>query len=272
MLTPETIASRRFDKQVGGYKQDEVEMFLQQVAGEYAKLLSEKEDLEEKIEVLAEKVEQYRESKSKAEYILREAQTQADQILENAQKSIEKEQMALIKMQKEVTKFKNRLLTLYRQHLEMISALPEYDDEPAREPAAEPKQPQPEAAKPAEPQPQEPTRKEQPRDNRETAPEKTEPDHFNEEPLIDFSSALGDEMQETTSFAPIGQEVQNMPAPAAREAAPAVSASQRSQGYSPFGAASAESKFGPLKFGEGFDVERDSASKSGGLFSRKKHR
>ena len=283
MLTPETIASRRFDKQVGGYKQDEVEMFLQQVAGEYAK-----------IEVLAEKVEQYREdedslrsaligaqklgdsvireSKSKAEYILREAQAQADQILENAQKSIEKEQMALIKMQKEVTKFKNRLLTLYRQHLEMISALPEYDDEPAREPAAEPKQPQPEAAKPAEPQPQEPTRKEQPRDNRETAPEKTEPDHFNEEPLIDFSSALGDEMQETTSFAPIGQEVQNMPAPAAREAAPAVSASQRSQGYSPFGAASAESKFGPLKFGEGFDVERDSASKSGGLFSRKKHR
>ena len=282
MLTPETIASRRFDKQVGGYKQDEVEMFLQQVAGEYAKLLSEKEDLEEKIEVLAEKVEQYREdedslrsaligaqklgdsvireSKSKAEYILREAQAQADQILENAQKSIEKEQMALIKMQKEVTKFKNRLLTLYRQHLEMISALPEYDDEPAREPAAEPKQPQ------------EPTRKEQPRDNRETAPEKTEPDHFNEEPLIDFSSALGDEMQETTSFAPIGQEVQNMPAPAAREAAPAVSASQRSQGYSPFGAASAESKFGPLKFGEGFDVERDSASKSGGLFSRKKHR
>ena len=294
MLTPETIASRRFDKQVGGYKQDEVEMFLQQVAGEYAKLLSEKEDLEEKIEVLAEKVEQYREdedslrsaligaqklgdsvireSKSKAEYILREAQAQADQILENAQKSIEKEQMALIKMQKEVTKFKNRLLTLYRQHLEMISALPEYDDEPASEPAAEPKQPQPEAAKPAEPQPQEPTRKEQPRDNRETAPEKTEPDHFNEEPLIDFSSALGDEMQETTSFAPIGQEVQNMPAPAAREAAPAVSASQRSQGYSPFGAASAESKFGPLKFGEGFDVERDSASKSGGLFSRKKHR
>ena len=139
MLTPETIASRRFDKQVGGYKQDEVEMFLQQVAGEYAKLLSEKEDLEEKIEVLAEKVEQYREdedslrsaligaqklgdsvireSKSKAEYILREAQAQADQILENAQKSIEKEQMALIKMQKEVTKFKNRLLTLYRQHL-----------------------------------------------------------------------------------------------------------------------------------------------------------
>ena len=40
MLTPETIASRRFDKQMGGYKQDEVEIFLQQVAAEYAKLLA----------------------------------------------------------------------------------------------------------------------------------------------------------------------------------------------------------------------------------------
>ena len=147
MLTPETIASRRFDKQMGGYKQDEVEEFLQQVAAEYAQLLSEKEELEGKIEVLAEKVEQYREdedslrsaligaqklgdsvireSKAKADQTLREARAKADQILENAQKSIEREQLALIKMQKEVTKFKNRLLTLYRQHLEMISALPE---------------------------------------------------------------------------------------------------------------------------------------------------
>ena len=155
MLTPETIASRRFDKQMGGYKQDEVEIFLQQVAAEYAKLLAEKEELEQKIEVLADKVEQYREdedslrsaligaqklgdsvireSKAKADYIVREAKDKADRILENAQKSIEKEQMALIKMQKEVTKFKNRLLTLYRQHLEMISALPEYDDEEPKE-------------------------------------------------------------------------------------------------------------------------------------------
>ena len=61
MLTPETIASRRFDKQMGGYKQDEVEAFLQQVAAEYARVLREKEELEQKMDVLAEKVEQYRE-------------------------------------------------------------------------------------------------------------------------------------------------------------------------------------------------------------------
>lgn len=293
MLTPETIASRRFDKQMGGYKQDEVEEFLQQVAAEYAQLLSEKEELEGKIEVLAEKVEQYREdedslrsaligaqklgdsvireSKAKADQTLREARAKADQILENAQKSIEREQLALIKMQKEVTKFKNRLLTLYRQHLEMISALPEYDEEPEKPaPAPEPEHQQP-APRQEEPAPQpEPEPAPQPVEKAaESEPERTKPSavkaSFEEEDgMIDFTSALSDEMEDTTSFTVAS--AQNAPAP--REPAPAAS---RQRAYSPFGANSIESKFGPLKFGEGFDVERDSDPRTG-LFSRKKHR
>lgn len=293
MLTPETIASRRFDKQMGGYKQDEVEEFLQQVAAEYAQLLSEKEELEGKIEVLAEKVEQYREdedslrsaligaqklgdsvireSKAKADQTLREARAKADQILENAQKSIEREQLALIKMQKEVTKFKNRLLTLYRQHLEMISALPEYDEEPEKPaPAPEPEHQQP-APRQEEPAPQpEPEPAPQPVEKAaEPEPERTKPSaakaSFEEEDgMIDFTSALSDEMEDTTSFAVAS--AQNAPAP--RESALAAS---RQRAYSPFGANSIESKFGPLKFGEGFDVERDSDPRTG-LFSRKKHR
>lgn len=87
--------------------------------------------------------------------------------------------------------------------------------------------------------------------------------------MIDFTSAL-DNMEETTSFAAVG--ARNAPAPAAQHP----QRTQPSQGYSPFGGASSsapESRFGPLKFGEGFDVERDSTAKNGsGLFSRKKHR
>lgn len=291
MLTPETIASRRFDKQMGGYKQDEVEEFLQQVAAEYAQLLSEKEELEGKIEILAEKVEQYREdedslrsaligaqklgdsvireSKAKADQTLREARAKADQILENAQKSIEREQLALIKMQKEVTKFKNRLLTLYRQHLEMISALPEYDEEPEK-PAAvpepeqqAPQQEEPEKQAEPEPAPQPAPKAAEPKPEQpKQAPSKTA---FEEEDgMIDFTAAMGGELEDTTSFAPAS--TQNAPAP--REPAPAAS---RQRAYSPFGSNSIESKFGPLKFGEGFDVERDSDPRTG-LFSRKKHR
>lgn len=268
MLTPETIASRRFDKQMGGYKQDEVEAFLQQVAAEYARVLREKEELEQKMDVLAEKVEQYREdedslrsaligaqklgdsvirdSKAKADYILRDAREKANQLMENAQKSIEKEQMALIKMQKEVTKFKNRLLTLYRQHLEMISALPEYDEEPQPQPTEEPV--------------------EEPLTSAETAAASAEPEQaesFEQESAIDFGASLSDAGKDADSLASVSAP----PAPAAR--------SQSSYSYSSSNSANtqnpSESRFGPLKFGEGFDVERDSAAK-GGLFSRKKHR
>lgn len=268
MLTPETIASRRFDKQMGGYKQDEVEAFLQQVAAEYARVLREKEELEQKMDVLAEKVEQYREdedslrsaligaqklgdsvirdSKAKADYILRDAREKANQLMENAQKSIEKEQMALIKMQKEVTKFKNRLLTLYRQHLEMISALPEYDEEPQPQPTEEPV--------------------EEPMTSAETAAAPAEPEQaesFEQESAIDFGASLSDAGKDADSLASVSAP----PAPAAR--------SQSSYSYSSSNSANtqnpSESRFGPLKFGEGFDVERDSAAK-GGLFSRKKHR
>lgn len=268
MLTPETIASRRFDKQMGGYKQDEVEAFLQQVAAEYARVLREKEELEQKMDVLAEKVEQYREdedslrsaligaqklgdsvirdSKAKADYILRDAREKANQLMENAQKSIEKEQMALIKMQKEVTKFKNRLLTLYRQHLEMISALPEYDEEPQPQPTEEPV--------------------EEPLTSAETAAAPAEPEQtesFEQETAIDFGASLSDAGKDADSLASVSAP----PAPAAR--------SQSSYSYNSSNSANtqnpSESRFGPLKFGEGFDVERDSAAK-GGLFSRKKHR
>lgn len=278
MLTPETIASRRFDKQMGGYKQDEVDEFLRQVAQEYAALLSEKEELEGKIEVLAEKVEQYREdedslrsaligaqklgdsvireSKAKADYIVRDARDKADRILDNAQKSIEKEQMALVKMQKEVTKFKNRLLTLYRQHLEMISALPEYDDEPVA-PASQPQEHEPEPPEPQPPVQEEmPAAAPQPEEPAEQPQEKEE----EEDNLIDFTAALESNIRDTASFETLS--VQNAPATTAPQ--------QPAQGHPVF-AGGSESKFGPLKFGEGFDVERDSSSR-GGLFSRKKHR
>ena len=71
----------RFDKQMGGYKQDEVEIFLQQVAAEYAKLLAEKEELEQKIEVLADKVEQYREDEDSLRSALIGAQKLGDSVI-----------------------------------------------------------------------------------------------------------------------------------------------------------------------------------------------
>lgn len=243
MMTPDSIASKHFDKAMGGFRQDEVEAFLKEVSDEFRLLQAEKLELEKKIEVLASKIEQYREdedslrsaligaqklgdsvireSKAKAEVIVREANGQAAKILEDVQGQIQIEQAALVTMKKEVTKFKNRLLGMYRQHLDLITSLPEYPNPelsavdtvlPTEDPA--PVEEVPEAA-PAE----------------EVA-----------DVQLDFSAM---DNEDTSAAAMSFSEI---PTPSAE----------------------VSSKFGQLKFGEGFDVERED-SKKNGVFSRKKH-
>lgn len=253
MITPDSIINKHFDsKPMGGYRQDEVDAYLQQLANEFRALQTEKEDLEKKVEVLANKIEEYREdedslrsalvgaqklgdsvireSKAKAETILLDAKVEAAKLLENAQRSVEIEQTALETMKKEVTKFKNRMLAMYRQHLDLLSALPEYADEMIAK--------QGEASEAAS----------LPVEKEEIAPLVDEPTMVvdqEEEVVLDFSGMNEEKEPQSThqemSFAEI-------PTPAADNSG---------------------SKFGQLKFGEGFDVERDEKK---GMFSRKKHR
>ena len=94
--------------------------------------------MEEKIEILAEKLEEYRadedslrnallgcsevgdsvirESKAKAEVILRDASAKAERMVDNAQLKSRREKMTLVRMQSEVSNFKARLLATYKTH------------------------------------------------------------------------------------------------------------------------------------------------------------
>ena len=63
--------------------------------------------------------------------------------METAQRKIEREQVALSRIQKEVADFKNRLLVLYKQHLELISSLPADEEEAKAAPAPEEEAPAP---------------------------------------------------------------------------------------------------------------------------------
>lgn len=274
MLTPESIASMRFNKQMGGYNQEEVEEYLQQVAQQMSALQAEKEELEQKMELLAEKIEQYRadedslrnallgaqklgdsvirDSKNKAEYILREARMKADEILGNAQKNIEKEHGTLVQMQKEVTKFKNQMLSIYQQHLELITSLPEYKEEPQgylEEPAA-PAAPQPAAAPSFDEAPAHPAE--------EAFPAAAE------EPVFAPQEGLFEAAPLEHEPAPAAEPVQENLRPAFAHFDPDAETSF------PMASSSAESKFGPLKFGDHYDVQR-SENQGKGLF-RKKHR
>ena len=158
MLTPNDISSKKFEKAAFGYKAEEVDMFLTEILNSYSAVYAEKEAAEEKLLVLAEKLEEYRsnedslktvllgaqklgenivrDSKAKAEVIVSEAENQVKQVFAESESKIIKEKETLITLQKETAEFKKRLLAMYRQHLELISLMPENNEDKEDEPEA----------------------------------------------------------------------------------------------------------------------------------------
>ncbi len=155
MLTLEEIRNIQFTKGLGGYKTSEVDDFVDECIETVEALLNEKNDTTKKLNVLADKLLEYRqeeenihtallsaqkmgdavirEANLKAEQIIKEANEKASQIERIARLEIADEQAQLDKLKGEVADFKAQLLTTYRQHLELISSLPEEKSEPIKE-------------------------------------------------------------------------------------------------------------------------------------------
>ena len=169
MITAMEINTRRFEQAKPGYKPEEVDEFLNQIADQISVMTKEKEDTEKKIEVLVESIRRYKadeealkdamigaqkqaravmeEAKGKADAIIYEAQQKAEQIISAANVKADeiigstavrakKEQETLEKMQTAVTEFKSNLLSMYKAHLELITSLPEADSDDAEEESA----------------------------------------------------------------------------------------------------------------------------------------
>ncbi|MBC8584337.1 DivIVA domain-containing protein [Youxingia wuxianensis] len=242
MLTPNDIANKKFEKSMNRYKIEEVDSFLNQVAEEMDNLIADKRDLEKKIMVLADKLEEYkqdeeslraallgaqklggsvvRDAKEKAQMIIDEANQKAAEIVESSKTVIEKERTSYQRLQREVATFKSRLQLMYKQHLEMISNIPADESSVNPPEAAEPVQASPEAEEPVYEQPapvyEEPARQEEYVDEYDT-------------PIPVANSHLSYTEEEEYH-----REEEFSSEPPARE-----------------------SRFGPLKFGKEFDIKRD---------------
>jgi len=279
MFSASEIREKRFDKTVGfGYRVDDVDSYLISVA-EYLNTLEEQNEvLNKKLEVLADKVQEYRqdeeslrsaligaqklgdsiirEARAKAEAILKEAEEKASQMLNeatekselmikdateksdcmisNAQAQIVIEQNQLSKMQKEVATFKNRLLALYKQHIELISNLPgeveisteieRYSNE--QQSSVDMKQEQ----------------KNEAPDNAEKTDEQTE----NEQVAAKISEKQAFTLEIKES------EIDNLN----KKEYNVINISSAFESDKPE-KNTRESRFGPLKFGQGFDLKRD---------------
>lgn len=146
MMNPNDIAGKRFEKGMGRtYRSDEVDKFLTQVADDMNDLIADKRESDQKLQVLAGKVEEYkndeesmrsaligaqklgdsvvRNSREEAAAILAEANRQAELVRDQCKRELEAHQNAYTSIQREVSAFKGKLQIQYRQHLELINAI-----------------------------------------------------------------------------------------------------------------------------------------------------
>ena len=160
-MNADDIRNVTFDKVMRGYRPEEVDAYLEQVAAEMEKIQAEKEDNEKKLFILAEKVDQYRndeetlktallnaqrmgesvihEARQKAETILYDANSKANQLKQEAADNVAEMEQELARLKTEVAQFKSNVLMLYRQHIESLSAVP--GEEPVKKEPEEEKKP-----------------------------------------------------------------------------------------------------------------------------------
>lgn len=160
MMTLENIRNVEFNRG-RGYRAEEVDDFIDACADTVQQLMQEKEELNQKMKVLADKLVEYRndedsiraallnaqrtgdtvlrEAEQKAQQIIEEAKTEAENARQALLARVEEEKQELERVQREVAAFKERLLSLYKEHLELLRLLPEEET------------PAPVAQEPAEP-------------------------------------------------------------------------------------------------------------------------
>ena len=205
MIASDDVRRVTFDRAMRGYRCEDVDDYLRQVADGIDSLAAENDDLQKKLVILAQRIDQYRadedtlsttminaqrlgenvikEAKQKAAEIIRAANIKAEDREQRARDEVELAQQELVTIKQEADAFKKRLMDLYRQHIEMIAKIPEYHPNRTEQQAAQP-QPEPQEV-PQQPAPQpveQPAPAPQPAAPEESYPAYEEPEYYEAEP------------------------------------------------------------------------------------------
>ena len=184
MISSEDVRRVTFDKAFQGYRREDVDAYLKEVARAMDDLAAQNDDLQKKLVVLAQRIDQYRaeedtlrttminaqrlgenvirEAKQKAAEIIRTANIKAEDREQRSRDDVELAKQEIVTLKSEADSFKRSLIEMYRKHINLINKLPDYtpqpEDPPVRpmQPAAEPA-PAPVQAAPAEQPAVEPT-------------------------------------------------------------------------------------------------------------------
>lgn len=178
MISSEDVRRVTFEKAFQGYRRDDVDDYLKQVAQSMDELAAQNDDLQKKLVVLAQRIDQYRaeedtlrttminaqrlgenvirEAKQKAAEIIRTANIKAEDREQRSRDDVELAKQEIVTLKSEADSFKRSLIEMYRKHINLINKLPDYtpqpEDVPARpvQPAAEPVQAPVQTAAPVE--------------------------------------------------------------------------------------------------------------------------
>ena len=202
MISSEDVRHVTFDKAFQGYRREDVDDYLKQVAQAMDDLAAQNDDLQKKLVMLAQRIEKYRtmenslstsminaqrmgdsiirESKQKAAEIIRSANIKAEDREQRARDDVELAKQEIVTLKGEADSFKRSLIEMYRKHINLINKLPDYTRRPEDEPVPPPSPAPEQAAAPAaEPQEPAPVREEPPVQETVSLPEQVtlEPPH-----------------------------------------------------------------------------------------------
>lgn len=147
MITPKDIETKEFTRtKVGGYKQEEVDDFLDELMENYSDVINERDSLAKKVAMLQDKLnaakdeqEQLRVSmassqrsydesmsvaKKKADRLVADAEGYARKLIEAAKDEADRQNAIKEALTTEVESFKAQLLTIYESHVQLISQIP----------------------------------------------------------------------------------------------------------------------------------------------------
>ena len=166
MISSEDVRRVTFDKAMRGYRCDDVDDYLKQVAESMDALAAKNDEMQKNLVVLAQRIDQYRaeedtlrttminaqrlgenvirEAKQKAAEIIRSANMKADDREQRARDDVELAKQEIVTLKSEADSFKRSLMEMYRKHINLINKLPDYtrrpEDEPVPPPSPAPEQ------------------------------------------------------------------------------------------------------------------------------------
>lgn len=141
-LTPLDIHNKEFTRRIRGYDEDEVNEFLDQVIKDFEKLIREKKEAEEQVAALQERLEHFNNieetlsktiivaqetadevknnSKKEAQLIIKEAEKNADRIINEALAKSRKIALEVEELKKQASIYRTRFISLLEAQLELL--------------------------------------------------------------------------------------------------------------------------------------------------------